>query len=108
MATPWKLNAKGIKTNIAKVISKGDINLLNQDTYKFINILSGFIAHYDIDGFKDYYSNFNTFLDDLRNSFDILNPQRYNYDQFFSKSDQKEYYNQKCEVIQFIADIISK
>ena len=34
-----------------------DINKLNGTGYKFINTASGFIAHYNIDGFKAYYSN---------------------------------------------------
>jgi len=33
-----------------------DINKLNKRGYDFINVASGFIAHYDINGFKAYYS----------------------------------------------------
>lgn len=32
-----------------------DINKLNGTGYKFLNLCSGFIAHYDINGFKAYY-----------------------------------------------------
>lgn len=33
-----------------------DINKLNKAGYDFINMCSGFIAHYDINGFKAHYS----------------------------------------------------
>lgn len=32
-----------------------DINKLNKTGYRFINLASGFIAHYDLYGFMDYY-----------------------------------------------------
>jgi hypothetical protein len=33
----------------------GDINKLNKRGYDFLYLCSGFIAHYDIQGFKEYY-----------------------------------------------------
>lgn len=33
-----------------------DISKLNKTGYDFINVANGFIAHYDINGFKAYYS----------------------------------------------------
>ena len=33
-----------------------DINKLNKAGYDFLYLASGFIAHYNIDGFKTYYS----------------------------------------------------
>ena len=32
-----------------------DISKLNRTGYGFINLASGFIAHYDLNGFKSYY-----------------------------------------------------
>ena len=32
-----------------------DINKLNSTGYKFLNLAIGFIAHYDLSGFKSYY-----------------------------------------------------
>lgn len=45
------------KKNIARNVLAAcrDINKLNGTGYKFLNLCSGFIAHYDINGFKDYY-----------------------------------------------------
>jgi hypothetical protein len=33
-----------------------DIEKLNGTGYKFLNLCAGFIAHYDLNGFKAYYS----------------------------------------------------
>ncbi len=46
-----------IANNIAKVIKKQDMSLLSISAYKFISIQAGFIAHYNLQGFKDYYRN---------------------------------------------------
>lgn len=35
-----------------------DINKLNKRGYDFINLCSGFIAHYNLEGFKAHYSEF--------------------------------------------------
>lgn len=43
-----------IVNNILKACK--DINALNKTGYNFIYLASGFIAHYDLYGFKDYYS----------------------------------------------------
>jgi hypothetical protein len=43
------------------------INKLNRTGYKFINQASGFIAHYDLYGFIDYYGSANLRADILDN-----------------------------------------
>jgi hypothetical protein len=37
------------------VAACGNIEKLNKRGYEFLNSCSGFIAHYDLEGFKDYY-----------------------------------------------------
>jgi len=41
-----------------------DIEKLNKTGYNFLNLCSGFIAHYDIHGFKAYYSE-HSLVDDI-------------------------------------------
>jgi len=42
--------------NFGRVIEKRDINLMKKELYQFLNLYCGFIAHYDINGFKTVYS----------------------------------------------------
>lgn len=43
-----------IVNNVVKAVK--DIEKLNRTGYKFLNLCSGFIAHYNLGGFKDFYS----------------------------------------------------
>lgn len=45
-----------------------DINKLNGTGYKFINLASGFLAHYDINGFKSFYYEYSLREDIVRNA----------------------------------------
>lgn len=45
-----------------------DINKLNGTGYKFLNLCSGFIAHYNLNGFKAYYSEHDLQADIERNA----------------------------------------
>ena len=42
--------------NFRKVIERRDINAMTKELYQFLNLHCGFIAHYDIHGFKAVYS----------------------------------------------------
>ena len=50
-------NVKAIEQNIRLVMRTGDIKKLNGKTYHFITQHMGFIAHYDLGGFRDEYRN---------------------------------------------------
>ena len=41
--------------NFRKVIEARDISLMNKEVYQFLNLYCGFIAHYNINGFKATY-----------------------------------------------------
>ena len=68
-----------------------DINKLNKRGYDLINVASGFIAHYDINGFKAYYSEHSLQADIERNA----KPNQWNnfrkgegyYDYYMAKRD---------------------
>lgn len=99
-----------ISKNVAQVIKSNDINKLSKASYQFISIMSGFIAHYDINGFKYEYSNVSKLLHDIATSMDISDKERYIRDPFFNnpektigrgKNEQtyQDYYRNKYEVL---------
>lgn len=56
-----------VLNNIKQVLKNKDINKLNKTGYNHLYLLSGFIAHYDINGFKYHYQDLrNLFIDILR------------------------------------------
>lgn len=69
-----------------------NIEKLNSRGYNFLYLCSGFIAHYNINGFKDYYSQ-ESLVDAL------IRNKECNQWVNFSKSDKNyDYYMQKREV----------
>lgn len=61
--------SESIAKNIAECIKKSNMGLLSSTAYKFISLRCGFIAHYNLQGFKDYYSsNISEFRDDILNN----------------------------------------
>ena len=66
-----------------------DITVLSKMAYKFIHVCSGFIAHYDLHGFKAYYSEHNLKRDILQyvneNKYNNFRPGDDNYDYYMSK-----------------------
>lgn len=61
-------NSKAILANIGLVMRTGDITKLNKPTYKFISLMSGFIAHYDLYGFQSYYEDVSQLITDIHES----------------------------------------
>jgi hypothetical protein len=68
-----------------------DISKLNKRGYNYINLCSGFIAHYDIWGFRQYYSDYSLKQDILRNEgmnqWRNFRPGEKNYEYYKSKAD---------------------
>jgi len=56
--------------NFRKVIEAKDIGLMKKELYQFLNLYCGFIAHYDINGFKAVYSPPRDFADVFIRHFD--------------------------------------
>ena len=50
------VNSLRVVKNFRKVIESRDINAMKKELYQFLNLHCGFIAHYDINGFKSVYS----------------------------------------------------
>ena len=67
-----------------------NVEKLNGTGYKFINLASGFIAHYNLYGFKDYYTRNSLKADILANAqsnqWNNFRPGDQNYDYYKSKA----------------------
>jgi hypothetical protein len=50
------VNSLYVVKNFKRVIESRDINNMTKELYNFLNLYCGFIAHYDINGFKSVYS----------------------------------------------------
>lgn len=89
-----------IVSNILKACE--DIRKLTRAGYNYLYLASGFIAHYNINGFKEYYS----YDESLKE--DILKAYRFNLWNNFRPSDENyEYYKQKAEIYKAIVDRLS-
>ena len=56
--------------NFRKFIEARDISLMNKELYQFLNLYCGFIAHYNINGFKAAYSSPKDFAEVFIRHFD--------------------------------------
>ncbi len=61
-------NTKAIVNNISLVFKTRNINKLNGPAYNFINQHMGFIAHYNLNGFKSDYEDLERFAKTLQTS----------------------------------------
>ncbi len=66
-----------------------NIDRLNGTGYKFINLACGFIAHYNLGGFKDFYSRYSLKADIRRhaksNMWDNFRVGEQNYEYYMTK-----------------------
>ena len=56
--------------NFQQVIENKDIDRMNKELYEFLNLYCGFIAHYDINGFKATYKSPRDFAEVFIRHFD--------------------------------------
>lgn len=87
-----------IVNNVVKATK--DISKLNNTGYKFIYLASGFIAHYNLYGFIDYYKTHDLKEDILRNKKNNM------WNNFRPGDNSYEYYMSKRNVYQRICDIL--
>lgn len=90
MLTPLTEQQKSLIINNIVAACK-NIKKLNGTGYKFINLASGFIAHYNIDGFRDFYTDYSLREDILANKpanmWSNFRPGEQNYEYYMSKAD---------------------
>jgi hypothetical protein len=88
-----------ITSSVRNMMTSGDINKLTMAAYKFIMLSSGFIAHYNLLGFRDVYRN----VADLKE--DLLRKQPYNQWFNFRPGDEHyDYYMQKRDLYNAICE----
>ena len=86
-----------------------DISKLNNTGYKFIMGCSGFIAHYDLHGFKSYYNDQWSHHCDNNLKADVVEYQRFNQWRNFQPSDRDyAYYMSKKAIYNAIVEAIIK
>ena len=91
LLSPSQVN--NIITNINKVMISGNINLLSKQSYNYLYLCSGFIAHYNYHGFIAHYYNVNELILDIKNN------KQYNQWLNFRKNDENyAYYMQKRDI----------
>ena len=94
---------KMIANNIRKVIATANIDHLTKQSYNFLYLSSGFIAHYNLYGFRAEYENTNRLANHImdnqpHNQWNNFRPGEKDYDYYMAK---KECYNMVCaELIQ--------
>ncbi len=89
-----------IVKNVIKACS--DISKLNKRGYNFLYLCSGFIAHYNINGFKANYEESSLTSDILRNK------EWNRYENFREGDKNYHYYKSKAEVYKKIVDKLHK
>jgi len=100
-----KLSDKEQQLIIKNVIAAAkNINKLNKRGYNFLYLASGFIAHYNLNGFKDYYTKEGLpFDNDLKT--DILEYKQFNQFNNFKEGDSNfDYYMSKKQVYNAICE----
>ena len=84
-----------IVNNVVKACS--DINALNRTGYKYLYLANGFIAHYNLGGFRDHYARNDLMVAILDheedNTWRNFSPDCHNYEYYMSK---KEVYKTIC------------
>jgi len=81
-----------ILSSFKKVFATGDIENLTNTAYRYIYLASGFIAHYNLYGFRDAYRDVdllkqNILLNARANQWSNFTPADKNYDYYMSKAD---------------------
>lgn len=84
--------------NIGDVFRTGDSSKMMKCSYDVINQMGGFIAHYDINGFRHEYSDVRSLSRDLLSSMDTQDPERYVRDQWFQDQYGLAYCQSKTDV----------
>lgn len=85
-----------IVNNVIKACS--DISKLNSRGYKYLYLCSGFIAHYNIHGFKSYYENASLIRDIFHNA------ESNTWANFREGDKNYHYYKSKAQVYKKIVD----
>jgi hypothetical protein len=90
-----------IVKNITSVIKSRNIEKLNKRGYNFLYLCQGFIAHYNIRGFKGAYKNVEDLIDNL-----LRNKNFNQWENFRVGEKDAEYYHSKRDIYNIILQVI--
>ncbi len=90
---------KSIVSSFKEVFTTNDVSHLTKSAYYFIRLANGFVAHYNLFGFKEEYRDVSSLKSDIirfkeQNQWDNFEPGDENHDYHMQ---QKEIYNLICE-----------
>lgn len=91
-----------IVSNVRKVFETGEINHLSKSAYKFLYLCSGFIAHYNLYGFRDHYQDVASLKRAIAfnygaNQWNNFHPGDSNYDYYMEK---RNIYNRLAALVE--------
>lgn len=90
-----------IVSSFRKVFQNNDIEHLTKAGYNYIYLAPGFIAHYNLVGFRDYY------LDVKQLRYDIIDNHRMNqWNNFTIRDAEYAYYMQKRDIYNQILNLV--
>jgi hypothetical protein len=108
-------NMKHILKNVEDVFKSKDISRLSKQSYQFITLYMGFIAHYDLHGFRNEYADLRDFAKRLQTSeysndpdYNLRQADREETDADFRKRYGEEKQKEKAETIREIVKIARK
>lgn len=90
-----------IVSSFKKVFATGDIENLTNNAYKYIYLASGFIAHYNLYGFREAYRDVSLLKKDI-----LLNVRANQWDNFTSTDKNYDYYMSKADVYRSLASLV--
>ncbi len=99
---------KSIVTSVEKVFKSRDIQNLSTSAYKCLYLMSGFIAHYDINGFRHVYKNTSDLARNILDSMDTKDAARYARDPWFANEYGTVYCESKTAVYSQLRDLAAR
>jgi hypothetical protein len=100
------INTQTVLRNLGAVLRTRDIAKLSRTGYTFLSLMSGFIAHYDLQGFRAYYANVDDLALDIAESCDLAGAERYITDSLFTSKDAA-YYRSKYETLAGLRELVA-
>ena len=95
----WKpYRVANILNNIELVFKTGDSQKLSKESYEFLYLMSDFIAHYDINGFRHHYSDVRDLIEKLDSDYYISDADRLETDGDFQKWYGSAYNRSKAQI----------
>lgn len=92
-----------ILSSFKRVFSTGNIDNLTNSAYKYIYLASGFIAHYNLLGFRDAYQDVARLKENI-----LRNAQANTWSNFTPSDRHYDYYMSKVDVYKELVDLVKR